>query len=83
MSGNFADAESTALKLREFWAEESAYLGLFYEHNTSNRITEGIACLCVSAKDESLVAFMTTAESLKEQIKVLSDYDTVTALNII
>ena len=83
LSGRFADAESAAWELRDFWAEESGYLGLFYEHNTSNRITEGIACLCISAKEESLVAFLAEAESLKAQFKVLSDYDTVTAMNII
>ena len=83
LSGRFDDAETAAHELRKFWTEKSGYLGLFYEHSTSNRITEGIACLCISAGKESLVAFLTEAESLKEQFKVLSDYDRVTAMNII
>ena len=82
-AGEFASAEAAAKELNEFWSDKTPYLGLFYEHDTANRIAEGIARLCVSAKEEAVVAFMAEAETLRAQLKVLSEYDSVNAVNII
>lgn len=83
LAGDFAQAELAAGELKDFWAEQIAYLGFFYEHDAANRIAEGIARLCVLAVEDAEAAFAAEAETLKAQLKVLSEYDTVNAVNII
>lgn len=82
-TGDFLSAEISANSLREFWSSQRTFLGLFYEHEAANLIEEGIARLCVYVGEESFVSVKAEAESIKSQLKVLSAYDSVSAVNIV
>ena len=82
-AGDFSAAEENAERLMEFWDSKTAYFGLFYEHDTSARILEGIARLAVYAEGENIVSVKAEAETLRAQLNVLSKYDEVSGVNIV
>ncbi len=83
LTGDFEGAREKSDRLRRLWEEKQLYLGMFYDHESVNKIGEGIARLSVYVGEESLSSLKAEAETLKAQLEAFEKYDFVNAINLI